>query len=81
MNKVYKLTMRCIEITDHRSKIVDVKNLKVSLYMCKHIKVPKGLTLKDLRGRKEYIGRKFVLKVDYSDKKEEKGCAHDKPEK
>jgi hypothetical protein len=49
--------------------------------MCKHIKVPKDLTLKDLRGRKEYIGRKFVLKVDYSDKKEEKGCAHDKPEK
>lgn len=39
--------------------------------MCKHIKVPKGLTLKDLRGRKEYIGRKFVLKADYSDKKEE----------
>lgn len=56
MNKVYKLTMRCIEITDHRSKNVDVKNLRVSLYMCKHIKVPKGLTLKDLRGRKEYIG-------------------------
>lgn len=37
MNKVYKLTMRCIEITDHRSKNVDVKNLRVSLYMCKHI--------------------------------------------
>lgn len=63
--------MRCIEITDHRSKIVDVKNLRVSLYMCKHIKVPKGLTLKDLRGRKEYIGRISVFKVDYFDKKEE----------
>lgn len=69
--KDYKRIMRCIEITDHRSKIVDVKNLRVSLYMCKHIKAPKGLTLKDLRGRKEYIGRISVFKVDYSDKKEE----------
>lgn len=69
--KDYKQIMRCIEITDHRSKIVDVKNLRVSLYMCKHIKAPKGLTLKDLRGRKEYIGRISVFKVDYSDKKEE----------
>lgn len=46
MDKDYKRIMRCVEITDHRSKIVDVKNLRVSLYMCKHIKVPKGLTLK-----------------------------------
>ena len=70
MDKDYKRIMRCIEITDHRSKNVDVKNLRVSLYMRKHIKVPKGPALKDLRDRKEYIGRKFVFKVDYSDKKE-----------
>lgn len=71
MDKDYKRIMRCIEITDHRSKNVDVKNLRVPLNKCKRIKVPKGLTLEDLRGRKEYIGRKFVLKADYSDKKEE----------
>ena len=71
MDKDYKRIMRCVEITDHRSKNVDVKNLRVSLYMCKHIKVSKGLTLKDLRGRKEYIGRISVFKADYSDKKEE----------
>lgn len=79
--KVYKLIMRCIEITDYRSQNANVKNLRVSLNKCKRVKASKGLTLKDLRGRKEYIDRRFVLKVDYSDIKEEKGCAHDKPEK
>lgn len=71
MDKDYKRIMRCVEITDHRSKIVDVKNLRVSLYMCKHIKVPKGLTLEELRKSLEYIGRISVFKADYSDKKEE----------
>lgn len=33
MNKVYKLTMRCIEITDLRSKNVDVKTLECH-YIC-----------------------------------------------
>lgn len=69
--KVYKRIMRCIEITDHRSKNVDVKNLRVPLNKCKRIKVPKGLTLEELRKSLEYIGRIFVFKVDYSDKKEE----------
>lgn len=68
MDKDYKRIMRCIKFTDLRYKTV---NLRVPLNKCKCINVPKGLTLKDLRGRKEYIGRKFVLKVDYSDKKEE----------
>ena len=68
MDKYDKLTMRCIKFTDLRYKTV---NLRVPLNKCKCINVPKGLTLTDLLDRKEYIGRKFVLKVDYSDKKEE----------
>lgn len=71
MDKDYKRIMRCIEITDHRSKIVDVKNLRVPLNKCKRIKVPKGLTLEELRKSLEYIGRISVFKADYSDKKEE----------
>ena len=68
--KVYKLIMRCIEITDHRSKIADIKNLKVSLNKCKRIKIPKGLTLKELRDGLKSIGRITTFKVDYSDRKE-----------
>lgn len=71
MNKEdYKLIMRCVEITDHRSKIADIKNLKVSLNKCKHIKIPKGLTLKELRDGLKSIGRITTFKVDYSDRKE-----------
>lgn len=72
MNKEdYKQIMRCIEITDHRSKITNVKNFRVPLNKCKRIKVPKGLTLEELRKSLEYIGRISVFKADYSDKKEE----------
>lgn len=71
MDKDYKRIMRCIEITDHRSKNVDVKNLRVPLNKCKRIKVPKGLTLEELRKSLEYIGGISVFKADYSDKKEE----------
>lgn len=66
----YKLIMRCVEITDHRSKIADIKNLKVSLNKCKRIKIPKGLTLEELRDGLKSIGRITTLKVDYSDRKE-----------
>lgn len=68
MDKGYKRTMRCIKFTDLRYKTV---NLRVPLNKCKRINVPKGLTLTDLLDRKEYIDRKFVLKADCSDKKEE----------
>lgn len=34
MDKDYKRIMRCVEITDHRSKIVDVKNLRECHYIC-----------------------------------------------
>lgn len=72
MNKEdYKQIMRCIEITDHRSKITNVKNFRVPLNKCKRIKVPEGLTLEELRKSLEYIGRISVFKADYSDKKEE----------
>lgn len=67
----YKRIMRCIEITDHRSKNANVKNLKVPLNKCKRIKIPKGLTLEELRKSLEYIGKISVFKADYSDKKEE----------
>ena len=70
MDKDYKRIMRCIEITDHRSKNVDVKNLRVSLNKCKRIKIPKGLTLKELRDGLKSIGRITTFKVDYSDRKE-----------
>lgn len=63
--------MRCIEITDHRSKITNVKNFRVPLNKCKRIKVPEGLTLEELRKSLEYIGRISVFKADYSDKKED----------
>lgn len=66
----YKLIMRCVEITDHRSKIADIKNLKVSLNKCKRIKSPKGLTLEELRDGLKSIGRITTFKVDYSDRKE-----------
>ncbi len=66
----YKLIMRCVEITDHRSKIADIKNLKVSLNKCKRIKIPKGLTLEELRDGLKSIGRITTFKVDYSDRKE-----------
>lgn len=66
----YKLIMRCVEITDHRSKIADTKNLKVSLNKCKRIKIPKGLTLEELRNGLKSIGRITTFKVDYSDRKE-----------
>ena len=72
MNKEdYNLIMRCIEITDHRSKNANVKNLRVSLNKCKRIKVPEGLTFEELRKSLKYIGGIFVFKADYSDKKEE----------
>lgn len=67
----YKRIMRCIEITDHRSKNANVKNLKVPLNKCKRIKIPKGLTLEELRKSLEYIGKISVFKAGYSDKKEE----------
>lgn len=67
----YKLIMRCVEITDHRSKNANVKNLRVPLNKCKRIKVPDGLTFEELRKSLKYIGRISVFKVDYSDKKEE----------
>ena len=66
----YKLIMRCVEITDHRSKIADIKNLKVSLNKCKRIKIPKGLTLEELRDGLKSIGRITTFKVDYTDRKE-----------
>lgn len=66
----YKLIMRCVEITDHRSKIANIKNLKVSLNKCKRIKIPKGLTLEELRDGLKSIGRITTFKVDYSDRKE-----------
>lgn len=66
MDKYDKRTMRCIKFTDLRYKTV---NLRVPLNKCKRINVPKGLTLKDLLDRKEYIDRKFVLKADCSDKR------------
>jgi hypothetical protein len=70
MNKEdYKQIMRCIEITDHRSKITNVKNFRVPLNKCKRIKVPEGLTFEELR--KSLKSRISVFKVDYSDKKEE----------
>lgn len=72
MNKEdYKQIMRCIEITDHRSKITNVKNFRVPLNKCKRIKVPEGLTFEELRKSLKAIGRISVFKVDYSDKKEE----------
>lgn len=67
----YKLIMRCVEITDHRSKNANVKNLRVPLNKCKRIKVPDGLTFEELRKSLKYIGGIFVFKVDYSDKKED----------
>lgn len=67
----YKLIMRCVEITDHRSKKCHVKNLRVPLNKCKRIKVPDGLTFEELRKSLKYIGEIFVFKADYSDKKEE----------
>lgn len=72
MNKEdYNLIMRCIEITDHRSKNANVKNLRAPLNKCKRIKVPEGLTFEELRKSLKYIGGISVFKVDYSDKKEE----------
>lgn len=69
--KVYKLIMRCATVTDYRAKNVDVKNLRVSLNECKRVKIPKGLTLKELRDSLKAIGKISVFKADYSDKKEE----------
>ena len=46
-------------------------DLRASLNKCKRIKVPKGLTLEELRKSLEYIGGISVFKADYSDKKEE----------
>lgn len=72
MNKEdHKQIMRCIEITDHRSKITNVKNFRVPLNKCKRIKVPEGLTFEELRKSLKSIGGIFVLKADYSDKKKE----------
>lgn len=67
----YKLIMRCVEITDHRSPNANVKNLRVPLNKCKRIKVPDGLTFEELRKSLKYIGGIPVFKADYSDKKEE----------
>lgn len=67
----YKLIMRCVEITDHRSKNANVKNLRAPLNKCKRIKVPDGLTFEELRKSLKYIGGISVFKADYSDKKEE----------
>lgn len=67
----YKLIMRCVEITDHRSKNANVKTLRVPLNKCKRIKVPEGLTFEELRKSLKSIGGIFVFKADYSDKKEE----------
>lgn len=67
----YKLIMRCVEITDHRFKNANVKNLRVPLNKCKRIKVPEGLTFEELRKSLKSIGGIFVFKADYSDKKEE----------
>lgn len=69
--KDYKLIMRCVEITDHRSKIANVKNLRVPLNKCKRIKVPEGFTFEELRKSLKCIGGISVFKADYSDKKEE----------
>lgn len=67
----YKLIMRCVEITDHRSQNANVKNFRVPLNKCKRIKVPDGLTFEELRKSLKYIGGISVFKADYSDKKEE----------
>lgn len=67
----YKLIMRCVEITDHRSQNANVKNLRAPLNKCKRIKVPDGLTFEELRKSLKYIGGISVFKADYADKKEE----------
>ena len=70
MDKNYKRIMRCIAIVDERPKNVDVKNLRVSLNKAKCVKIPKGLTLKEVRNRVGYIGRITTFEGDYSDRKE-----------